>query len=216
MHPVGNTSFWKLVDFDAARSFVDKEKMDCLTTRYAAPEIVVTWEKGGFLPAHPSMDIWSLGCILYEMYTGLPLIDGLGGKEDAIIAQLTRETDIFPESLIDDNIPDEQARNLLRKLLRHDPKERIGIHMVLQSAYFRAGWDTQMMMKRHQSLLEVVQTPSMNLISTNLVTLNRKADLILNSIDSVRMQLYDSLEYQIPKLFIILPQPEAKSWTKPR
>lgn len=63
----------KLVDFGSTRDFFsEKPYTEYVSTRwYRAPECLLT---GGFYG--PEVDIWAVGCMLYELVTGTPLFPG--------------------------------------------------------------------------------------------------------------------------------------------
>ncbi|MHC1783641.1 MAG: protein kinase [Anaerolineaceae bacterium] len=85
------------------------------TPAYRAPEL---WR--GKPPASPATDVYSLGCVLYEMLTGKVLFDG--ATPDEIITQHLVERPDIPESLpggISAGI-----RPVLVKSLAKDPLER--------------------------------------------------------------------------------------------
>ena len=70
-------SSWKLIDLDAAKSI--GSKIDAAgddfkwTSGFASPELMRCWIAKGTLAAHPTMDTFSLGVLMYEMMTGQPL-----------------------------------------------------------------------------------------------------------------------------------------------
>jgi 3-phosphoinositide dependent protein kinase-1 len=82
------------------------------TAQYVSPEIL----KGN--AAHLATDLWAFGCILYQMLTGAPPFRA--GSEYLIFQKITACEFDFPESF------DEDAKDLITKLLRFDPKERLG------------------------------------------------------------------------------------------
>ncbi|XP_062542403.1 3-phosphoinositide-dependent protein kinase 1-like [Armigeres subalbatus] len=86
------------------------------TAQYVSPEILRG--KG----SSESSDLWSFGCILYQMMSGIPPFQG---ANDYLIFQKINNMEIsFPENFNSD------AENLIRKLLVQDPLERIGINDV--------------------------------------------------------------------------------------
>ena len=61
----------KLADFGLARCFsfpMKKFTKEIATLWYRAPELMLGNENYS-----PAVDIWAVGCIMYEMYTNVPL-----------------------------------------------------------------------------------------------------------------------------------------------
>uniref|UniRef100_H3G7D1 non-specific serine/threonine protein kinase n=1 Tax=Phytophthora ramorum TaxID=164328 RepID=H3G7D1_PHYRM len=87
----------------------------CGTASYVSPEVL--HDK----PASRGADLWAMGCLIFQMFTGrAPFV----GENDyltfqVIINHSSEEFD-FPSS-----VP-EAAQDLIRKLLVQDPEERIG------------------------------------------------------------------------------------------
>lgn len=64
-------TFIKIIDFGVSSLFKG-EKSKAGSIRYMAPEVIT----GANTESHPNIDIWSLGCILYELLTGEVLFQG--------------------------------------------------------------------------------------------------------------------------------------------
>jgi renal tumor antigen len=135
----------KLIDFGSTRSFADAGPFtEYIATRwYRAPECLLTAGSYG-----APIDVWAVGCILYELITGRPLFPGgdeltqidlihklLGTPDNSILAkfmarpngQLSYNFKPFPGSDFRGLIPtaNEQTIDLLRDLLIYDPDKRI-------------------------------------------------------------------------------------------
>lgn len=82
------------------------------TAQYVSPEIL----KGQ--PSTTAVDLWALGCIVYQMVSGLPPFRG--GSEYLIFQSILKHELSFPDGF------DSNARDLVEKLLVLDPCERIG------------------------------------------------------------------------------------------
>eukprot|EP00274_Cyanoptyche_gloeocystis_P006243 CAMPEP_0196652060 /NCGR_PEP_ID=MMETSP1086-20130531/1279_1 /TAXON_ID=77921 /ORGANISM="Cyanoptyche gloeocystis , Strain SAG4.97" /LENGTH=618 /DNA_ID=CAMNT_0041982419 /DNA_START=113 /DNA_END=1969 /DNA_ORIENTATION=+ len=104
----------RLTDFGLAKEVHprDSARTFCGTIEYMAPEILLRVGYG------MAVDWWSLGCLLYEMLTGLPPFTSKNRHElqQMIIGQPISA----PHHLSD------QARSLLKALLRKDPSKRLG------------------------------------------------------------------------------------------
>lgn len=82
------------------------------TAQYVSPEIL----KGQASTA--ANDLWALGCIIYQMVSGLPPFRG--GSEYLIFQSILKKEMSYPEGF------DPVARDLVEKLLVLEPSERIG------------------------------------------------------------------------------------------
>lgn len=103
------------------------------TSQYMAPECVRN--KGTPTLAH---DSWSLGCILYQLETGL--LPFRGGSDYLIFRRSTEsrfKVDYPPELLT------EKAKNLITKCLQVDPTKRPTIEEILADPYFDGVDDIQ-------------------------------------------------------------------------
>jgi serine/threonine protein kinase len=66
----------KIIDFGVS-GFIQNEKSKCGTLRYMPPEVI----DGTNTNSLPTVDIWGLGCILYELITGEILFKGTSKNE---------------------------------------------------------------------------------------------------------------------------------------
>ncbi|CAM4856505.1 unnamed protein product [Rotaria socialis] len=97
---------------DGERKSIKRTNSFVGTAQFVAPEIL----KRGAI--HVGSDLWSLGCIIYQMTTGKHLFRG--GHEYDIINSVVRASYKLP----DDFSP--VIRDLLQKLIRLEPSERLG------------------------------------------------------------------------------------------
>ncbi|CAG8558592.1 10877_t:CDS:10 [Gigaspora rosea] len=112
VHEKNNPTKWWLVDLEAAR-FVGEEYVDDCSPKYCPSEIFNAAYNKQPIIALTSMDIWSLGCIIFELYTKTPLF-----YSEEVIDKLTKS--FTRGELVDfplNKIPDQQARNILSKIL---------------------------------------------------------------------------------------------------
>ena len=152
---------WKLIDLDAA-CVIGKEPVGHKSSSaYVPPEAIYVDEKTDFacvrsvvavtkgeanyelLTAHPSFDVWSLGCILYQMCTAdvKPVLQG--GQDDNLVGVRKGVDNLFalaewsPELKADKlaDVPDKLARNLLSQMLHKDPLQRPSLARVLAHSF---------------------------------------------------------------------------------
>jgi len=102
------------------------------TPDYIAPEIFLRTGHG------PAVDIWALGCIMYEFLVGITPYYGESCEE--IFENIINNSIVWPES------PDEvsaEARDLITKLLTMDPKERLNVEGCKAHPFFKEiDWGT--------------------------------------------------------------------------
>ncbi len=152
---------WKLIDMDASciigqetvgyktssaylppeAIFVDKTK-SVVKVRSCAPQFVhESAEVRGYelLMADPSFDVWSLGCILYQMCNAdvRPLFQG--GQDDNLSLDPSEDDNLFLlaewstalKARKLQRVVDPLARNLLSQMLQKDPRRRPTIMRIL-------------------------------------------------------------------------------------
>ena len=147
---VRTTGQWKLIDLDAACEIGKEPVGHKSSSAYVPPEAIYVDEKSDsacvrsvvavtkgeakyeLLTAHPSFDVWSLGCILYQMCTAdvKPLFQG--GQDDNLVGVRKGVDNLFalaewsPELKADklSDVSDKLARNLLSQMLHKDPLQR--------------------------------------------------------------------------------------------
>lgn len=146
----------KLCDFGMARYFTIPMRPytpHVVTLWYKAPELIL----GGFYEL--SIDIWSVGCILYELITSYPLFPGDGqldqmmhilkilgtpteeeypGFKEKFFSKMSVE---LPQLEASDlaammNGADPLLIDLVKRMLRFDPMKRISAKEALQHPYF--------------------------------------------------------------------------------
>lgn len=88
----------KLADFGSAMFDGDNEITPYLVSRfYRAPEIIL-----GLPYSHP-LDIWSVGCVLYELYTGAMAFPG--GSNNAMLKLMIDVKGPFPRKIVRRMLP---------------------------------------------------------------------------------------------------------------
>ncbi|KZP00765.1 Pkinase-domain-containing protein [Calocera viscosa TUFC12733] len=147
----------KIGDFGLARAYgvpVNTYSNEVVTLWYRAPDVLM-----GSRNYDAAIDIWSCGCIMAEMITGMPLFRGrdnpdqllaimkiIGTPEDRVIKKMAQETpDIqfktyprFPKVPWPNILPgaSAQACDLIDRLLQFDPTSRPNALDALFHPYF--------------------------------------------------------------------------------
>ncbi|XP_061387063.1 3-phosphoinositide-dependent protein kinase 1 [Musca vetustissima] len=82
------------------------------TAQYVSPEVLQN------APITPAADLWALGCIIYQMMSGLPPFRG--SNDYVIFKEIIACNLDFPQGF------DKDAEDLVKKLLKLNPAERLG------------------------------------------------------------------------------------------
>uniref|UniRef100_A0A1A9WUS9 cGMP-dependent protein kinase n=1 Tax=Glossina brevipalpis TaxID=37001 RepID=A0A1A9WUS9_9MUSC len=106
----------KLVDFGFAKKLQSGRKTwtFCGTPEYVAPEVILN--RGHDISA----DYWSLGVLMFELLTGTPPFTGSDPMRTYNIILKGIDAIEFPRNITSN------ARNLIKKLCRDNPAERLG------------------------------------------------------------------------------------------
>ncbi|KAG8439855.1 hypothetical protein GDO86_005865, partial [Hymenochirus boettgeri] len=132
----------KILDFGLARH-ADSEMTGYVVTRwYRAPEVILNW-----MHYTQTVDIWSVGCIMAEMYTGRPLFKGNDRTPTQDFVQKLQSPDAknyiksLPKVQKKDfglllRYANPLAVNILEKMLVLDAEKRITATEALAHPYF--------------------------------------------------------------------------------
>lgn len=110
----------KISDFGTAKLFSNLAELKGVpgsfvgSPDYVSPEIATCSEIG------PECDLWSFGCIVYTLFAGRPPFYTKSGSQYATFQKI-----VHGELEMADYVP-EDVRDLVSKLLRKEPKERLG------------------------------------------------------------------------------------------
>ena len=115
----------KICDFGWSVEIGKNEKRGtfCGTYEYMAPEI---YENEKY---NVSVDIWSLGVLLYEMFHGFSPFSSKSVFK--IYRNIVEEGFKFKEGM------DEDAKNLIKMILQNDPKKRPDLDEILKNEFIR-------------------------------------------------------------------------------
>lgn len=148
MHHTGQP--WKLIDFEASRT-IGEECVGVITPRYCPPEVAraTTYglEGANGVVATASVDLWSLGCVIYELETKRALFAS-NIKDETIlhfISHPSPSTPILNNGLrwneqkeleipqLDRLVGNTRTRQLIRTLLSREPSKRGSASQLLVS-----------------------------------------------------------------------------------
>ncbi|KAJ3326061.1 negative regulator of the PHO system [Blyttiomyces sp. JEL0837] len=145
----------KLADFGLARAFgipVNTFSNEVVTLWYRAPDVLL-----GSRNYSTSIDIWSAGCIMVEMYSGKPLFPGKTNEDQLLkifkllgtpteqtwphvseLPEYKKNFPYFPPQNLQAKLPmlDMYALDLLNRMIQYQPQLRISAKEALQHAYF--------------------------------------------------------------------------------
>ena len=123
-----NNSEVKIMDFGLSKIASKEEKLveGFGTLYYAAPEIIQN------MPYNKEVDVWSLGVILYYMFTGC--YPFMGKEEDEIEDKIINEPVEFKDG--EWEVISDKVQDLIRKCLEKNPEERITIDDFINHPWF--------------------------------------------------------------------------------
>ena len=121
---LGDGLIAKLTDFGWSNYMQEDEKRQtvCGTPIYLAPEIIK--EEGH----DEKVDIWCIGVLLFELLTGS--VPFLGNDIDTLKENILHLRISWPKDINND------AKNLIKKILKLDPKARISLEEMLKHPFF--------------------------------------------------------------------------------
>lgn len=90
----GNSAETKLCDFGSVKQIGDNYDQYIQTRYYRSPETILQ------IPFDEKIDVWSVGCVVAELFLGLPLLPGVN-KENQIVL-IDRMFGPFPESMVEE------------------------------------------------------------------------------------------------------------------
>ncbi|KAF0692766.1 Aste57867_16176 [Aphanomyces stellatus] len=140
----------KLIDLDAATSIGDPAGAK-FSSGSLPPEYFykIKIDKSGFMAqvdakeskveADPSLDVWAVGVLMYQLYSGEELVatDINQDVVDDKIEQAATWTQNKLNSRIRNKVPNPLVRELLEKILVVDPDDRASMDVILEYAYFK-------------------------------------------------------------------------------
>jgi len=118
------TQEWRLIDLDGACR-VGLE-ITSFTPRTAAPEVV---SSGGDVKSHPSQDLWSMGAVLFHVFSGQPLFVDDTEAKDPVAGVCTGVSAARLSAVVHPT-----AHKIVHGLLHMDAKQRTSLNQVARWA----------------------------------------------------------------------------------
>jgi polo-like kinase 4 len=146
----------KISDFGLATQLhVPEEKhyTMCGTPNFIAPEVA---SRG---PHGLESDVWSLGCMLYALFTGRPPFDKEGEGVRTTLNRVVKGEYSMPKHI------SSEAQDLIFRLLQKDPKHRIKLEEIMAHPFLRSSSHSSSLTLSHvakNGLMSVVSQDSGN------------------------------------------------------
>lgn len=187
----------KIIDFGISGLFkVEKSRAGSLA--YMPPEVI----GGHNMESLPSIDVWGIGCMMYELLTGEKLFHG---KEKEVKESIMKGKFVIPRYI------SLEGAHLLGNMLKLKPNERIGVNDALSHPWIRGEALTdekeieraKRMYQTAQKFLTLTQTSkvvreSSNYTSSNLSSKNQTRSHTTSKKDNMSFN-------KIPKLMTKIP-----------
>ncbi|KAJ3115197.1 hypothetical protein HDU96_001043 [Phlyctochytrium bullatum] len=206
--------FVRLADFESAR-VANRETVSTASLSYASPEVAQAIHRSRVenrpieTVATHAVDMWAVGCIVFEMYSGRALTSGLedggDGEEGILHFLLSRDPIHVPQGLV----PAVQARNLLASLLSRDAGARKMARQVLASAYLNAGMDTVEIHQSRGRMEEKIERVEMQVRRVATAT-----EKIQEAQGVVKRILANNMEAYTPRIISLLPAQGGVKWSQ--
>ena len=107
------------------------------------------------IKADTSMDMWSFGCMIYELFIGSTLFLSDNEATARLLEAYYTQRFEFPVK----KVPDVQAQHILEKLLVVNPMKRASVEEILRGAYLTGGGDGAQVYINIRSIAIVVYYP---------------------------------------------------------
>ena len=198
---------WKIIDFGNSK-MAFSDDINGITPMFCPPEVAKSIIEKKNLKAHPSVDMWQVGVILYYMFTRQLPFEGM--EDDAILKKLAGSE--FQPPL--EGISDVQGRNVLKKLLVEDPKKRLALDGLKRSAFLNSGLDTLQVEQAARANPNILGETISNKLSAIAEDINQVKEIskqALGQIAATRRQIFEHTAYKCPRLMMIIPQ-AGKKW----
>ncbi|CAM9128081.1 unnamed protein product [Lampetra planeri] len=157
---------FKLIDFGLSFKHGNQDVKYIQTDGYRAPEAELQNSLArvgaeGDAGCSSAVDLWSLGIILLEMFSGVKLKDAVSSREWKTNSSAVVEHMFASHSVVSPAIPVYHLRDMIKKMLLVDPKQRCSAEAALLSPFFSVPFAPH--------IEDLVQLPSPVLRLLNLI-----------------------------------------------
>ena len=185
----------KLIDFGCSKMFTRTKKNfnDIIGTLvYCSPEVLIN-------DYNESCDVWSCGVLMYCLLCGYFPFEGEGEEE------ITRKilSGKFEFDVQDFNTITDEAKDLISKCLKFDPKKRITIQEALNHRFFQdlkeATQFTEEDKQKLSNLKKLNKYPKFYQIVLTYLSYNFSDNKLLNELSQLYDKLDNNSDYKITK-----------------
>ncbi|KAF9146197.1 hypothetical protein BG015_011664 [Linnemannia schmuckeri] len=180
-----NRQQWKLIDLESSR-IASEECIGIGTVRYCPPEVArgttIDKQASSGVIANYSIDLWAFGCLIYELFSTRALFPLSLSDETVLhfLAHPSADTPVLATGLrwnssreleiphFELAVPDPQARDLIRMLLKADPNRRATMNQVLSCDYL--GRDLTLQESHGRRSMSTTASDSLPLSSTSPIS----------------------------------------------
>ncbi|KAG0232587.1 Ribosomal protein S6 kinase alpha-5 [Actinomortierella wolfii] len=221
---------WKLIDFESAR-VIGEEPVGRCTFTYAAPEILRGHLADVPVLAHGSMDVWSLGLVIYEVLTDQPLFHTDDQTQNAVLQASVSTSgaagsgSLKPIRYYDASKVSKEYQPLLDAMITEEPSARLSAKELLQMSIFHTPITNHGVapheLLRNNNVLTLRDVKAVRLCNLCLMPNQSESSFNQNNSSPPRIpsamsphdqplleglsRILDSPFHQIPRLFMILP-----------
>lgn len=123
---------WTVIDFGCAARIGQHAPLG-FTVAYAAPEVIRAYRRGEkSMVADPSIDVWSLGVLAFELLTNTPPLDMLQGMHKVLALFLVQAV-CCPSSHLFDDLHHHQTCTIFHLLCLKIPTKKLDVSNDLQT-----------------------------------------------------------------------------------
>ncbi|KAF0689927.1 Aste57867_18668 [Aphanomyces stellatus] len=167
--------------------------------------------------ATPAVDMWSFGCLMYQMLCGVELISTDINQD--IVSDKVKDAATWTDELlhrrIENNIADESAQHLIKQLLVVNPTSRLSMQEVLNHPYFTGVFDLTEITSKLNEIGEINNSTQIQVQElTESISASQRLQAKLSgemnaelkcTMDDMTHGILEANEVRVPTTFVLLP-----------